>query len=283
MDRKKRKKIQKGIRLGIQIFFLFTAPAVFTSAFAGARYIFTQFAVGEIIEWNGFLKTFAAIGLFTIVFGRFFCGYACAFGTLGDILFMISSGIQKKIKKKLPKMPETVSRVLHKLKYVILAGSLLCCLLGIYEKFRGSSPWDVFSMLTGMQLPGRQYFVGVIILLFIMAGMAWEERFFCKYLCPMGGIFSLLPMLPVSLYRRKRENCLPGCSACERQCPVHLKIDGDSADSGECIQCNQCLENCPKENIGTGLGKIKGNEIWWLFGKAALLFLLCMVLNLTRW
>lgn len=283
MDRKKRKKIQKGIRLGIQIFFLFTAPAVFTSAFAGARYIFTQFAVGEIIEWNGFLKTFAAIGLFTIVFGRFFCGYACAFGTLGDILFMISSGIQKKIKKKLPKMPETVSRVLHKLKYVILAGSLLCCLLGIYEKFRGSSPWDVFSMLTGMQLPGRQYFVGVIILLFIMAGMAWEERFFCKYLCPMGGIFSLLPMLPVSLYRRKRENCLPGCSACERQCPVHLKIDGDSADSGECIQCNQCLENCPKENIATGLGKIKGNEIWWLFGKAALLFLLCMVLNLTRW
>lgn len=283
MDRKKRKKMQKGIRLGIQMLFLFGAPAVFTSAFAGVRYIFTQFAVGEIIEWNGFLKTFAAIGLFTIVFGRFFCGYACAFGTLGDILFMISSGVQKKIKKKLPKIPETVRRVLYKLKYLVLAGSLLCSMLGVYEKFRGSSPWDVFSRLTGMHLPDRQYFVGVIILLFIMAGMAWEERFFCKYLCPMGGIFSLLPILPVSLYRRKRENCLPGCSACERQCPVNLKIDGDSADSGECIQCNQCLENCPRENIGTGFGKIKGNEIWWLFGKAALLFLLCMALNLTRW
>ena len=38
-------------------------------------------------------------------------------------------------------------------------------------------------------------------LLLIMLGMAWEERFFCKFLCPMGGIFSLLPILPGSLYR----------------------------------------------------------------------------------
>lgn len=283
MDRKKRKKIQKGIRLGIQILFLLVAPAVFTSAFAGAKYIFTQFAAGEMIEWNAFLKTLLAIGLFTILFGRFFCGYACAFGTLGDILFMISSGIQKKIKKKLPKMPETVSHVLKNVKYIVLAGILLCCMLGVYEKFRGSSPWDVFSMLTSLRLPDKEYLLGVVILLFIMAGMAWEERFFCKYLCPMGGIFSLLPILPGSLYRRNRENCFPGCSACERQCPVHLKIDGDSVDSGECIQCNQCLENCPKENIGTGFGKIRGNEIWWILTKAVLLFLLCMALHLTRW
>ena len=283
MDRKKRKKIQKGIRLGIQILFLLVAPAVFTSAFAGGKYIFTQLASGEMVEWNAFLKTLLAIGLFTIIFGRFFCGYACAFGTLGDIIFMISSGIQKKIKKKLPKIPESISCVLRNVKYIILAGILLSCLLGIYDRFRGSSPWDVFSMITSLRLPNREYLIGVILLGLIMIGMAWEERFFCKYLCPMGGIFTLLPILPGSLYRRNRENCFPGCSACKRQCPVHLEIDGDSVDSGECIQCNQCLENCPKENISTGYGKIKGNEIWIILGKAVLLFLLCIFLNLTRW
>lgn len=283
MNRKKRKKIQKGIRLGIQILFLLAAPAVFTSAFAGGKYIFTQFAAGEMIEWNAFIKTFLAICLFTILFGRFFCGYACAFGTLGDILFMISSGIQKKIKKKLPKFPAKLHSILKNVKYVILAGALLCCMLGVYDKFRGSSPWDVFSMLTSFRLPNKEYLIGIVILLFLMTGMAWEERFFCKYLCPMGGIFSLLPILPWSLYRRNREACIPGCSACERQCPVHLKIDGDSMDSGECIQCNQCLENCPRENISTGIGKMKGNEIWWILGKAVVLLLVCVLLHLTRW
>ena len=283
MDRKKRKKIQKAIRLGIQMLFLLAAPVVFTSAFAGVKYIFTQFAAGEMIAWNAFLKTLLAIGLFTMLFGRFFCGYACAFGTLGDILFMISSGIQKKIKKKLPYMPKTVRHVLKKVKYVVLAGVSFSCLFGIYENFRGSSPWDVFSMLTSLRLPGRDYLIGVIILLFVMAGMAWEERFFCKYLCPMGGVFSLLPILPRSLYRRNRENCFPGCSACTRQCPVQVKIDGDSVDSGECIQCNQCLENCPKENIGTGFRKIRGNEIGWILGKAAVLFFVCIALHLIRW
>lgn len=261
MDRKKRKKIQKGIRLGIQILFLLVAPAVFTSAFAGGKYIFTQFAVGEMVEWNAFIKTLIAICFFTILFGRFFCGYACAFGTLGDIIFMISSGIQKKIKKKLPKLPTTLQHILKNVKYIVLAGILFACILGVYDRFRGTSPWDVFSMLTSLRLPNKEYLVGIVVLLLIMLGMAWEERFFCKFLCPMGGIFSLLPILPGSLYRRNRENCIPGCSACERQCPVHLKIDGDTVDSGECIQCNQCLENCPKENISTGLGKVKGKEM----------------------
>lgn len=283
MDRKKRKKLQKGIRLGIQILFLLAAPAVFTSAFAGAKYIFTQFAAGEIIEISAFLKTLIAISLFTIIFGRFFCGYACAFGTLGDMIYLISSGIQKKIKKKLPKLPVTAKGVLKNVKYIVLAGSLSACLLGFYDRFRGSSPWDVFSMLTSLRMPNRDYLIGVVLLLLIIIGMAWEERFFCKFLCPMGGIFSLLPVLPGSLYRRNRENCFPGCSACERQCPVSLKIDGDTVNSGECIQCNQCLENCPKENISTGYGKIKGNETWLIIGKAVLLLLLCMFLNLTRW
>ncbi len=283
MDRKKQKKVEKGIRLGIQIVFFVTAPAIFTSAFAGAKYIFTQFSLSEGIEWNSFLKILLSMVIFTILFGRFFCGYACAFGTLGDIIYMVSASIQKKIKKKLPKLPESFCSLLKNVKYIVLAGILLSCMFGIYDKFRGSSPWDVFSMLASRHLPGRQYLFGKLVLLLIMAGMAWEERFFCKYFCPMGGIFSLLPILPGSLYRREREKCFAECSACKRQCPVHLEIDGDSIDSGECIQCNQCLSHCPKENISTGYGKIRGNEIWFVLGKAAVLMALCVTLHLIRW
>lgn len=281
MDRKKRQKIQKGVRITIQLVFLLLAPAVFTSAYAGEKYIFTQFASSQMLEWNAFLKALLGICLFTILFGRFFCGYACAFGTLGDLLYMFSAFVQKKTKKKLPKIPEKVSSYARKIKYLVLAGVAVTCLLGIYDKFRGSSPWDVFSRLTSLQLPGRDYLVGIIILVVIMAGMMWEERFFCKYLCPMGAVFSLLPILPAALYRRERESCINGCSACKRQCPVSLDIDGDGKDSGECIQCNQCLITCPKENIHTGI-KVKGNEIWLVIGKAVVFLVVCFLLQLTR-
>lgn len=281
MDRKKRQKIQKGVRITIQLVFLLLAPAVFTSAFAGVKYIFTQFAASQMLEWSSFFKALLGICLFTMVFGRFFCGYACAFGTLGDLLYMFSTFIQKKTKKRLPKIPERISYYARKVKYLVLAGVAVACLLGVYNKFRGSSPWDVFSRLTSLQLPGRDYFVGIIILLIIMVGMIWEERFFCKYLCPMGAIFSLLPILPAVLYRRERQSCINGCSACKRQCPVSLDIDGDTKDSGECIQCNQCLVTCPKDNIHTGI-KVRGNEVWLIVGKALLLLLVCFLLQLTR-
>ncbi|MBQ4530811.1 MAG: 4Fe-4S binding protein [Lachnospiraceae bacterium] len=132
------------------------------SAFAGAKYIFTQFAAGDMIEISAFLKTLIAICLFTIIFGRFFCGYACAFGTCGDIIFMISSGIQKKIKKKLPKLPPTASGILKNLKYIIMAGILFACIMGIYDRFRGTSPWDVFSVINVWKIVQRKILVPVM-------------------------------------------------------------------------------------------------------------------------
>lgn len=288
MDKMKRKKIQKGVRFGVQAIFFFMAPALFTSAFSGIKYIVQQLQAGEALSWNPFLGALLLLTGFTIIFGRFFCGYACAFGTLGDVLYFISAFLQKKGKKKLPAIPEKADGLLKKVKYIVLAGIVILILLGVYDRIAGTSPWDVFSRITSLKLPTKQYLPGIFVLVAIMIGMIWEERFFCKYLCPMGAVFSILPVFPKSLYERNRENCIKGCSACKRMCPVKLDIDGDSTQSGECIQCNQCVEICPKSNISMGLfqlvgkGKIRGNEVWFLLGKAVLLFAGCCFAGFIR-
>lgn len=288
MDKKKRKKIQKGVRFGIQAIFFFMAPALFTSAFSGIKYIVQQLHAGAILSWNPFLTALVLLGGFTILFGRFFCGYACAFGTLGDALYFISAALQKKLKKRLPVIPGKADEVLKKVKYIVLAGIVTLILLGVYDRLSGTSPWDVFSRITSLKLPTRQYLPGILILVAIMVGMIWEERFFCKYLCPMGAVFSILPIFPKSLYERDRENCIRGCSACKRMCPVKLDIDGDTTQSGECIQCNQCVEVCPKSNISLGLfqlvgkGKVHGNELWFIIGKAVLLLAGCYFAGFIR-
>ena len=71
--------------------------------------------------------------------------------------------------------------------------------------------------------------------------MAVQPRFFCQFLCPMGAVFALLPVLPFARLHRQSDGCIPGCNACKQQCPVCLKLEETSLRSGECIACEACL------------------------------------------
>ena len=85
-------------------------------------------------------------------------------------------------------------------KYVLLAFLLLSCMTGFYSKLQGMSPWDVFSMLTTGRLPKSTYIVGTVLLILIIVGMCTQERFFCQFLCPMGAVFAIMPIIPGALF-----------------------------------------------------------------------------------
>ena len=85
---KKRKQIVSYLRAGIQLLYFLFLPSVFTAAFNGVKYIFTQLGHGEKIEMTAFVAALLLVCAFTIVFGRFFCGFACAFGSLGDAMHL---------------------------------------------------------------------------------------------------------------------------------------------------------------------------------------------------
>lgn len=251
---KKRIRKIRLIRTGIQLLFFILAPSLFSTAFAGVRSIFDSVSQGTPVEWNSFLDITGILVLVTILFGRHFCGYACAFGSLGDALYETFSWFWIKVlhRKKKPAYPEKAVYFMQKIKYVILAAILLACATGTYGKLQGTSPWDVFSMLRAGRLPGASYKVGVLLLVLIMIGMCTQERFFCQFFCPMGAVFAILPIVPGALLKRDRENCPQKCGACKKRCPAHLDIDGDTSRSGECICCHACQAICPKQNIHTG-------------------------------
>lgn len=114
------------------------------------------------------------------------------------------------------------------------------------------SPWDVFSMLTAQKLPNASYKIGIILLVLILIGMCTQERFFCQFLCPMGAVFAMMPILPSALFKRDRSKCPAKCGLCRKRCPAHLDIDGDTLLSGECICCHACEAICPRKNIQIG-------------------------------
>lgn len=251
---KERQRKVRLIRAGIQLAFFIAAPALFSTAFAGVKSIFLSLAAKEPVSWNAFLDVTAALLVLTCLFGRHFCGYACAFGTLGDVFYEGTLWIRQKVfhKKKRHGYPEKVVRLLQNGKYLLLVFLIGSILTGWYPKLQGMSPWDVFSMLTAGKLPDASYKTGVLLLILIVISMCTQERFFCQFLCPMGAVFALLPILPGALFQRNRSRCPVKCKACKMRCPAHLEIDGDTPLSGECICCHACQVTCPRKNIQIG-------------------------------
>lgn len=271
--KKKQQLIHQWIRFGIQAVFFFWFPAAFTSGFSGVKYIFTQMGTGAVIERSTFLTAFIVLCAYTVVFGRFFCGFACAFGAFGDWVHTVYIWICKKIKKKPLTIPQKITSKINWVKYAMLALIALLCYLEVFSNLHGMSPWEVFSMFTVRNLQLAGYAAGSILLIFIIAGMCLQERFFCRFLCPLGAVFSILPVLPLFSLRRDRENCIGGCSACTRQCPSDIELSAKGAweNAGDCFQCQKCIDTCPKGNISTGISKIRGNEIVFTIIRAAAL------------
>lgn len=279
LDNKQLKKVHIWLRAGIQLFFFILFPSAYTAAFAGVKYIFTQIGAGEMIAGTSFVTVLIALCIYTMIFGRFFCGFGCAFGTLGDAVHAGYVWCCKKLKKKPITLSQKISAKLSVCKYVVLLVIVLMCYMGIYSKAQGTSPWDVFSMLHAGNLKLGKYIPSLILLLLIIIGMCVQERFFCRFLCPMGAVFSLLPILPLFSLRRDRSACIPNCSGCTRKCPSDIQLpDNKSWEiSSDCFQCQKCIDVCPKSNVhcavGDRLGKVtlRGNEIIFTGLRALLL------------
>ena len=92
-------------------------------------------------------------------------------------------------------------------------------------------------------LVGSFYWLKVSILVLFLAWMAVTRRPFCRWICPLGALWS--PFNRVSTLRVvvDQETCIR-CNRCQHVCPVDIRIYED-ANSEACIRCMQCVNECP--------------------------------------
>lgn len=252
-EKKNIKKVKlfrlRWLRVLVQIAAFWLAPALFAQAFSAVKEAAAAIGNGHVLSYSGFVSSFIILCGVTILAGRIFCGWLCAFGAVNDWIYQFSSFIQKKTGKKLPGIPQRLIPFLQKIKYIILFLVLFCYFLGQNSWITKNSPWTVFSLLTAGNLKLAGYGTAIAFGGLIVLGMAFHERFFCQFLCPMGAVFSLLPELPLTALHREEKNCIPGCQACRKNCPAGIRLGENSLQAGECIRCGRCYVICPKENI----------------------------------
>ncbi|MEI6102108.1 MAG: 4Fe-4S binding protein, partial [Eubacteriales bacterium] len=187
----------------------------------------------------------------TIILGRFFCGWMCAFGSFGDFIF----GFAKKVFHVRYRIDETSDRVLKFVKYGMLAFAIAFLWIYNVPGLTSASPWDVFGMLATVgTIPNLSFvlsnlMLGFIFFILIAIGSAFIQRFFCRYFCPLGAVFTILTLLRISRIVKPTRKC-GNCRVCTNQCAMGIPLyKKESVHSGECIECLQCVSACPRHNI----------------------------------
>lgn len=240
-------------RVLIQILFFIFLPALYFQAFSGVKQLYLALIHWQF-QWSLWPQVAEAAMILPVTFllGRFFCGWMCAFGSFTDWIYHL---FQKIFHKKL-KISETWDRRMKYLKYAVLLVILAASWTLNAPLFASSSPWDAFGMLiTVGKVPDFAYVlssltVGFLLFLLITAVSAFSERFFCRYLCPMGAIFSLVSRRKLLKIRKPSAHC-GSCRACTKNCPMGIPLyQMDTVDSGECIGCMKCVSVCPRGNAG---------------------------------
>lgn len=246
--------------------------------FGGIEALITFVLSGTLLDkvaWSSFILLGATVAV-ALVFRRAFCGQICAFGALQELAGRLGRTILGSRRHVVPKF---IDRPGRSLKYLVLAvvvaGSAVTASLFI----RPYDPWAAWHHILSAELFSG-FLAGLILLAVSLAGSVLYERFFCKYLCPMGAFLGLLHRLGWFRVKRVEATCTH-CHACDRACPVGIQVEATSqVQSAECINCNLCVEACPvADTLVTGGPKQGKVSSFALLGITAGVFVAVMGLT----
>jgi transcriptional regulator with AAA-type ATPase domain/NAD-dependent dihydropyrimidine dehydrogenase PreA subunit len=174
------------------------------------------------------------------------------------------------------------------------------------EKWGG---WFLFGMFALILLWEELWdlentaYLSACLLLLITAGAMifsalFERRFWCRYLCPIGGMNGLFAKLSVIELRAQQGICSATCTTyqCYKGgpqkgegmetggCPVYSH-PAQLEDNRDCVLCMTCLKACPHRSVELNL-RPPGIELWTThkptYAEVCLLFLLFGAVFLHR-
>jgi len=218
--------------------------------YGGLESLYTLFTDGSLIDkiYGGTIVLFVLSVITALLFRRAFCGWICPLGGIQEFLGRLG----RKIMGRQLIVPEKADRYLRYLKYPVL-------LFTVYFSWKTASmwvspydPWAAYGHLgEGLASVWNEFTIGFIILIITFAGSFLYDRFFCKYLCPMGAFLGVLSRVSPFRITRDKNLCID-CNLCTKACPMNISVAKlDTVGSAECINCQECTAVCPKDGALT--------------------------------
>ncbi len=172
--------------------------------------------------------------VFTFFKGRIFCGWVCPQGAIQDVLLRKSLRIS---------VSSRWERFLQYGRWIVLLGIAITALFFSVGWFCQLDPFKAIFQLYGSPLMFATAFVVLGLSLFIY-------RPFCRFLCPLGALFSLSNWLALR-FGVQSDQLISGCKSCRKcfnECASNaLFLDKKQVKvrRSDCIECMECIKACP--------------------------------------
>lgn len=178
------------------------------------------------------LWSYVAIGL--LFLGRgVFCGWLCPFGALQELL---NEGARR---LRLPQVhvPFGLHERLWPIKYLAFLGLFAVSLNSMTTAFIGA---EIEPFKTAISLRFQRDWPFVVYALALLVAGLFINRFFCRYLCPLGAALAIPARLRMFDWLKRRPQCGRECQICYRNCPVQAIHPEGPINPNECIHCLNC-------------------------------------------
>ena len=191
-------------------------------------------------SWQAFLLdplTFIlwfAVAAALLFWGRgAYCGWLCPFGALQEL----TNQVARKLRIPQWTLPWGLHERLWPLKYMIFLGLFGVSLASVEqaEKLAEVEPFKTAIILNFVRAwPFVAYAVALLV-----AGL-FVERFYCRYLCPLGAALAIPARLRMFDWLKRYHECGNPCQICAHECPVQAIHPTGEINPNECVNCLHC-------------------------------------------
>ena len=178
------------------------------------------------------LGIYIALTLFLLGRGVF-CGWLCPFGALQEL----SNKLAVLLRVPQIKVPRAVQERLWAVKYIMAVGILG---VGLYSVDMANQMEEVEPFKTAINVYFMRELPFVLYAVALLAAGLFIERFYCRFLCPLGGTLAVLGKLHMFEWLKRKPQCGTQCRICEADCPVGAVEPSGRINMNECLQCLDC-------------------------------------------
>lgn len=201
----------------------------FSTALVGGEFNWGYFLLDPLI----FILWFAvAAGL--LFWGRgAFCGWLCPFGALQEI----TNRLGRYVRIPQIEVPWALNERLWPIKYIIF---LTLFGAALYSLSLGETLAEVEPFKTAIVLRFVRSWPFVAFAVALLVINLFIERFFCRYLCPLGAALAIPARMRMFDWLKRYKDCGNPCQRCAKICPVAAIHPDGTINVNECIYCLDC-------------------------------------------
>jgi NosR/NirI family nitrous oxide reductase transcriptional regulator len=162
-----------------------------------------------------------------------YCGWLCPFGALQEL----TNRLAKFARIPQIEVPWALHERLWPLKYMIFLGlfGLSLYSLDVAEHYAEVEPFK-----TAIILKFQRAWPFVLFAVALLVAGLFIERFYCRYLCPLGAALAIPARLRMFDWLKRYRDCGDPCQRCAKECMVQAIHPEGNINPNECLNCLHC-------------------------------------------